>query len=323
MDGIGLNTDAYRTLVEQAPIMIWRSGLDAKCDYFNEAWLKFTGRSLQQEVGDGWAEGVHPADLDRCLSTYLDAFHERRPFEMEYRLKSADGVHRWILDRGAPYLDEQGRFAGYIGSCIDVHQRREAEEELERTRASLLRSVEGIITVCSDCRKVRKADGCWDRLEDYIRGCAPVEFSHGLCPPCAGGRDQLEAPGKRLLLATLLVVDDQPVVIATLQRFFSSLGCEVKGVCSAEEALEALAQDKFDLVLLDHLLPGQRGLDVLPELRRRSGLPVIVMSGHYDAEFRKEALARGAADCFPKPFEYEKLSARVQALLDERRSPSP
>jgi PAS domain S-box-containing protein len=123
-----LTADEYRALVEHSPVMIWRSGLDAKCDYFNEVWLSFTGRTMEQELGDGWAEGVHPDDLQRCVDTYLDHFARRASFEMEYRLRRHDGVYRWIFDRGTPFDDDAGNFAGFIGSCVDVHLRREAEE---------------------------------------------------------------------------------------------------------------------------------------------------------------------------------------------------
>src|SRR5512132_4090670 len=108
-----LPPDQYRLLVESSPVMVWRSGLDAKCDYFNETWLDFTGRSLQQEMGDGWAEGVHPDDFERCVAYYLDHFHRRQPFEMEYRLRRRDGEFRWIFDRGVPFTDDAGAFGGF------------------------------------------------------------------------------------------------------------------------------------------------------------------------------------------------------------------
>ncbi|MDQ3037504.1 MAG: PAS domain-containing sensor histidine kinase [Myxococcota bacterium] len=123
-----LPLDQYRVLVEAAPTMIWRAGLDAKCDYFNETWLSFTGRSLAQEVGDGWAEGVHPDDLQRCVDHYLANFEGRRAFEMEYRLRRHDGAYRWIFDRGAPFFHPSGDFAGFIGHCVDVHERRTADD---------------------------------------------------------------------------------------------------------------------------------------------------------------------------------------------------
>jgi two-component system CheB/CheR fusion protein len=108
--------------------MIWRAGLDAKCDYFNQTWLSFSGRTLEEEMGDGWAEGVHAEDLERCVAHYLDHFHRREAFEMEYRLRRHDGEYRWIFDRGVPFTDDSGAFAGFIGSCVDVDDRRKAQD---------------------------------------------------------------------------------------------------------------------------------------------------------------------------------------------------
>src|SRR5690242_2244946 len=118
----------YRLLVEHSPVMIWRADLNKKCDYFNHTWLEFTGRTLAEEAGDGWATGVHPDDLDRCFNIYVSNFDQRVPFEMEYRLKRHDGVYRWIFDRGVPFSDDNGNFLGYIGSCVDVTERIEGEE---------------------------------------------------------------------------------------------------------------------------------------------------------------------------------------------------
>ncbi|MEW6545107.1 MAG: PAS domain S-box protein [Nitrospirota bacterium] len=118
-------------LFDDFPTPIWRSGVDARCDYFNTSWLAFTGRALEQELGDGWAEGVHPEDERRCRATYQEAFQARRPFEMEYRLRRYDGTYRWLLDVGRPYHDLDGRFAGYIGSCYDITDRVRTEQALQ------------------------------------------------------------------------------------------------------------------------------------------------------------------------------------------------
>ncbi|MCK9299591.1 MAG: PAS domain S-box protein, partial [Methanoculleus sp.] len=109
------------------------SGLDANCDYFNEPWLAFTGRTLEQELGDGWTEGVHPDDLSRCIETYLDAFARRERFSMAYRLRRHDGEYRWIQDDGSPRYDTHGNFLGYIGHCLDVTEQRRMEEALRET----------------------------------------------------------------------------------------------------------------------------------------------------------------------------------------------
>ena len=108
--------------------MIWRSGLDAKCDYFNKTWLEFTGRTIEQEMGDGWAEGVHPDDLKRCVAHYLDHFGQREPFEMEYRLRRLDGVVPLDFRSRCSLRDGNGSFAGFIGSCVDVDERRRTQE---------------------------------------------------------------------------------------------------------------------------------------------------------------------------------------------------
>lgn len=123
----GLTRTEYRLLVEHSPVMVWRADVTKRCDYFNRGWLEFTGRTMEQELGDGWAEGVHSDDMERCVATYHSSFDQRAEFEMEYRLRRADGEYRWLFDRGVPYQDDDGRFLGYIGSCIDVTERREAD----------------------------------------------------------------------------------------------------------------------------------------------------------------------------------------------------
>jgi len=120
----------FRSLVDSAPILVWESGPDKLCTYFSKSWLQFTGRGMEQELGNGWAEGVHPDDLERCLAIYGDAFDSRRPFEMEYRLRRHDGQYRWIFDRGAPAFDAKNVFLGYIGSCIDITDRHGEQARL-------------------------------------------------------------------------------------------------------------------------------------------------------------------------------------------------
>lgn len=124
---MNLHPDEYKLIVEFSPNMIWRAGIDAKCDYFNQTWLNFTGKTMAHEVGDGWTENVCPDDLSHCLEVYLEAFKQQKPFEMEYRMKRADGYYRWINDRGVPIYSSEGKFAGYIGSCMDITEKKEGE----------------------------------------------------------------------------------------------------------------------------------------------------------------------------------------------------
>jgi PAS domain S-box-containing protein len=120
----------FRLVANTAPVMIWMAGTDKLCNYFNDPWLEFTGRALESELGNGWAEGVHPDDLKRCLATYVESFDRREPFQMQYRLRRHDGEYRWMFDTGVPRFDEEGFFAGYIGACIDITERKVAEEAL-------------------------------------------------------------------------------------------------------------------------------------------------------------------------------------------------
>ena len=125
----------FRVIADAAPMLVWMSGTDKLCYFFNKGWLAFTGRSLDQELGSGWAEGVHPDDVERCLTTYETAFDAREVFEIEYRLRHSSGQYRWVFDRGVPRFGANGAFEGYIGSLIDIDERRRAEESLRESEA--------------------------------------------------------------------------------------------------------------------------------------------------------------------------------------------
>lgn len=121
----------FRTLANSVPVLIWMAGSDKLYTWFNKVWLDFTGRSLKQELGDGWTEGVHPEDFRRCLDTYVAAFDARQEFTMEYRLRRHGGEYRWLSDHGIPRFDEQGIFLGYIGSCIDITESHVAQVQTQ------------------------------------------------------------------------------------------------------------------------------------------------------------------------------------------------
>src|SRR5205085_10426885 len=120
----------FRSVADAAPVLIWMSGMDKLCTFFNKPWLKFTGRGLEQELGNGWAEGVHPDDLQKCLEIYTEAFDARQPFVMQYRLRRYDAEYRWLSDQGVARFDAQGNFAGYIGSCVGVTELVNKEQAL-------------------------------------------------------------------------------------------------------------------------------------------------------------------------------------------------
>ena len=121
-----------RVAADSAPVLIWMSDSTKACDYFNRQWLEFTGRTMDQELGDGWTQGVHSDDLTQCLTTYNTAFDARQPFKMKYRLRRFDGEYRWVLNDGVPRFAPDGTFLGYIGACMDITDQKNA-----RARSSL------------------------------------------------------------------------------------------------------------------------------------------------------------------------------------------
>jgi PAS domain S-box-containing protein len=134
--------ERFRTMADTAPVMIWIASTDKRCIYFNQQWLNFTGRLIEKELGNGWTEGVHSDDFTRCIETYETAFDLREPFRMEYRLRRGDGQFRWVLDAGNPRFSRGGKFLGYIGSCIDITERKEAEDVLANLSGQLIRARE-------------------------------------------------------------------------------------------------------------------------------------------------------------------------------------
>ena len=130
----------FRTLADSGQALIWTSGLDKKCNYFNQTWLNFTGRTLEQELGDGWLEGVHPDDLQHCIDIYVTSFNHREKFSMELRILHSNGEYRWIQDDGSPRNNSKEEFIGYIGHCLDITGRKQAEETLNLSEARLRRA---------------------------------------------------------------------------------------------------------------------------------------------------------------------------------------
>lgn len=132
----------FRLVTNTAPVMIWMCGSDQSFTYFNKPWLDFTGRPLDAEIGAGWEQGLHPDDLHSCLEARRRAFDLRESFHLQYRLRRSDGEFRWIFDTGVPRFNADGSFAGYIGSCLDITDRKLAEEALANLGGKLIAAQE-------------------------------------------------------------------------------------------------------------------------------------------------------------------------------------
>ncbi len=162
--------ERFRTMADNAPVLIWVAGPDATRTFFNRPWLSFTGRTMERELGAGWTDGVHPDDYQRCLDAYLGAVQARRRFELEYRLRRADGAYRWMVDIGVPRFTPDGHFAGYIGTGLDLTERRQAEEALRLSRdqfAIILQGAADGITAQDPAGRLRYANDAAARMFGY------------------------------------------------------------------------------------------------------------------------------------------------------------
>ena len=131
----------FRVMADLAPVLLWVAGPDREFTWFNKPWLDYVGHTMERELGVGWASSVHEGDLEGWQSALLEAFETRKPFEIEFRLKRADGQYRWFLNRGVPRFDATGDFVGYIGSCVDIEDRKQAEVTMKSINATLERWV--------------------------------------------------------------------------------------------------------------------------------------------------------------------------------------
>jgi PAS domain S-box-containing protein len=172
----------FRIMADTSPVLLWMSGTDGLCTFFNERWLAFTGRPMERELGSGWAEGVHHEDFQRAMDHYLEAFVARREFRIEYRLRRADGEYRWLLDTGVPRFLPSGVFAGYIGCCIDIPELKRTRDELDRRVRERTAELEAFAySVSHDLRApLRHIDGFSQALLEQHAGQLDAEGRHVL-----------------------------------------------------------------------------------------------------------------------------------------------
>ncbi|MEH1922795.1 PAS domain S-box protein [Nostoc sp.] len=197
----------FRQMADTAPVLIWMAGLDKACQYFNKTWLEFTGKTLEEEVGDGWAQRVHPDDLQDCLDTYINAFDARQHFQMEYRLERFDGKYRWILDTGTPRFTREGEFLGYIGSCVDISDvydefclRKQVEQALRQNEERLSLALEA----------ARMGNWDWNITTGEIHWSANLEKLFGMVPGTFDGQYET--------FMTTIHPDDRESVVLAINR---------------------------------------------------------------------------------------------------------
>jgi PAS domain S-box-containing protein len=136
--------DRFRVIADSAPVLIWMSDTEGLCTFFNKPWLDFTGRPLEQQLGNGWIESIHPEDREQCLDLYHQRLKSRMEFTMEYRLLRHDGEYRWVTDHGIPRAQADGTFVGYIGSCVDIEEAKRTEHQLRTGREMAKRALEAL-----------------------------------------------------------------------------------------------------------------------------------------------------------------------------------
>jgi PAS domain S-box-containing protein len=187
----------FHQVTDAAPVMMWMAGEDGACVAFNRMWLRFTGRPLAEELGEGWAEGVHPDDRPGCLESYRAALAVRRPFTSEYRLRRADGEYRWMIDTGVPSVDADGRFRGYVGSAVDVTDARAARQTVMETlalRSAIFGSLYGPVAALDRAGVIIAVNESWSRLATE-QGADPRKTGVGvdyldICRRAADGGDE-------------------------------------------------------------------------------------------------------------------------------------
>jgi len=195
--------DRFRLVADSAPVMMWMAGTDSLCTYFNKGWLDFTGRRMEEELGNGWAHGVHPDDLQPCLDGYRKAFDARQEFVLEYRLRRRDGEYRWLVDQGVPRLALDGTFSGYVGACTDITEIKTAQQELLESvalRSAIFASLYGHVAALDRDGIIVAVNESWARFAeentgDTIRPPVGANYAAVLHAAAAGGDDAAQQAG--------------------------------------------------------------------------------------------------------------------------------
>jgi len=341
-----------RLMDDTVPAMVWSARPDMSCEYLSREWLDFTGYTPEQALGDGWSRGVHPEDLARWLDTCVRAFDARDAFQIEYRLRRRDGEYRWVQDRGVARFSPDGVFVGYVGTCVDVHERKRCEHELgralERERKLRIATEEAsrikdgfLATVLHDLQSPVQAIATWarhlrhqvlpaseaaDALEAIERNaCAQDRIISDLLDlsrVAAGGTPTARPAANEQLLSNVRVLVAAADVAArnAIARVLVIAGAKVHAAASGKEALEVIDAFRPDVVLSEVGMRGLDGAALIQSLRARPAerggcLPAAALTAPAEpAGGGLRAVAAGYDAQLAKPVEPVALLATVARL---------
>ena len=299
----------FRLLADTAPVLIWMSDAEGRCTLLNRPYLDFTGRALEDGLGDGWTNSVHPADRDRVMAAYRMAVAARSEFRAEYRLRRADGVYRWVLDRGVPRIEGNGGFAGMIGSCVDISDIRRAREVLEERRDQLAALVAQRTAELEQSNAQLRSEIRY-RLrieEEMARVRRLAEESRG------GAARRARNPNDATLV---LVVESQRDVRNLMSNVLQLQGYRVIDVPDAASALSAVARcaEVVDLLVVDAGASGADGPALAERLAAtHPDIKALYLSSVAAVE-RSPAL--DGTVLVNKPFTIPNLLTKVREALD-------
>lgn len=335
-----------RELLDELPVLAWTIGLDRRVDWLNRRWLAYTGRTMADELGNGWTDHVHPEDLERCARTYAHAFDARTHFTVEYRLRRHDGEWRWMLATGAPRYGTDGLFSGYCGTLtdVDLHRRAEAAlreadrrkddyldalaHELRNPLAPLLTSlellrrnaapegaaVELLDTMERQIAQLRQRADELVELSRTVRGRPPAGHATSAANSAAAtGIAAAQATAELAPPAAtprVLVVDDNRDAAETVRMGLDVLGVETEIAFDGESALALLAQFRPTLVILDIGMPGMDGHELARRIRADPGnsqVKLVALSGWGQEEIRRRSREAGIDLHLVKPLGFEEL----------------
>lgn len=342
-------------LDDTVPLMLWRAKPDMSCEYASRAWLEFTGFSAEQAKGDGWSRAVHVEDLARWLDCCVRAFDAREAFEVEYRMRRHDGEYRWVLDRAAPMHSNDGLFLGYVGACVDIHERKRAEHSLARSleRERKLRTAteeasrakDGFVAAkLAEVQSPTQAIATWsahlrsqlpagseasEALEAIVRNArAQTRIIDNLLELARGGpagtAGTQAAEGPLLAGVRVLVVEDDDGARELLLKVLRVAGAEAQAAANSSEALRVLEDWRPDIILSDTAMGGDDGYVLIRALRalpaERGGcLRAAALTAENEAQVPSRAVDAGYDAQLAKPVEPVALLATVARLVQPAR----